>query len=613
MRSTLLSTLAMSILVFSVITIVHMERQYDINVLAYFTVASINQETHRSNQLPNELITNEYDKDKELKASERPHYVIKAQLNPNKAVIHGIMTVKTSLPASNNLVFNNYPPFNMNNMSIDEVRVFDQEVNFQFNNNRLTIPLNLSEEEIYRASADNLSVEIAFTTKVPQLGTRFGVKDDIWLLTTWYPLLGVKNQHNQWFTRPIPVGFGDPFYFEHADYDVYLLAPDNIKWVTSGSLVSQTTLENNLVKYHWQEETIRNFALVGSKHYTISELAMDDGVTIQIALTSDRYLETTKQILEYSYPLFKDVFGALPYNTLSVAETSWGTNFALEYPNLAIYSKDLYSQGNHEHWLVHEFAHNWWYNAVGNHEITDGWIDEGLVEHAVVLYLEHRYGRERGQELRNYFRNQNRQLINRNPLMRMNKTLMDFQTQSDFFNSWYYRSADMFLTLREELGEIKYNYFLRTLFENNIGSIIDIEDLNRVLRETIKGNHQYFDTWVNQPFSMTPFELQATPLPVKINGQHIPDSQVHYVDWELYVPQKAFEEVLFSNTSSAITITESNGQIYYNDQIVFSLPAVITDNQVLLPLELIKHISEHQFVWDYERNLLTINVTRLHR
>ncbi|OEH86917.1 hypothetical protein BHU72_01255 [Desulfuribacillus stibiiarsenatis] len=596
----------MSIIVIASISTYHLYTKYEINLFTYIS-ENIFKRHEQTLPTPDDIIESELDLEYNTNGLERPHYIVKAQLDERKAEINGHVTLKIKKPTTETLAFYNFSPGNMQNMDILQVSLNNSATSFDFRNNKLTVAL---KQGLFPSKVETIEVEITFRTRVPRMGTRFGVKDDIWLLTTWYPILGTLDENMQWIARPTPVGYGDPFYFQYADYDVYLLCAPDIQWVTTGSLVSEGTQEQ-LKKYHWQESMVRNFAMVGSKHYTIYEFPTDDDVTIQIALNGNQRLEEVQDIIEYCYPLYKDVFGKLPYRTISIAETSWGTNFALEYPNIAIYSKDLYQQNILERWLPHEFAHIWWYNAVGNQEITEGWIDEGLVEHAVVLYLETRYGSGRAQQLRNYFRTKNQQLIAQKPNAMMNRTLMNFANRNEFFDFWYYRSADMFLTLREELGEIKYNYFLRTLFDNYKGQTIGIEDLNSTLRDTLKGQHQYFQQWVTGPLQQTPFQLQATPLPIKLNGHHLSTEQVRYIDWEVYIPLSILEDILFKRIGSPLTIDESNGQIYYEQQLTFSLPAHELNGTWWIPLELLKHISTTQYTWDYDRNLGTINVMYL--
>jgi aminopeptidase N len=42
--------------------------------------------------------------------------------------------------------------------------------------------------------------------------------------------------------------------------------------------------------------------------------------------------------------------------------------------------------------LVHEAGHMWFYNAVGNDQQNEPWVDEALVQYTTYLYYEERYG-----------------------------------------------------------------------------------------------------------------------------------------------------------------------------------------------------------------------------
>jgi aminopeptidase N len=59
------------------------------------------------------------------------------------------------------------------------------------------------------------------------------------------------------------------------------------------------------------------------------------------------------------------------------------------------------SQG--DEWLelvvAHEVAHQWWYGLVGNDQIHDAWLDEGLASYASMLYFRDIYGAERAAVL----------------------------------------------------------------------------------------------------------------------------------------------------------------------------------------------------------------------
>lgn len=615
MRHTLIITAILSSLVISVITLIHIDREYGVNpyTISLNAISYIQQQTEKkqASEVAEQVI-----EEKELEILEnnkdRNHYTLRTVLHQDQALLDSHLTLRMQLPEQDYLALDNYAPSSMGNMTVSDVLIFGEVVAYEFVNNRITVPISgkyrlfMEEHQI-----EQLVVDVLFKTRVPRMGTRFGVKDNIWLLTTWYPILAVKDDQQQWINRPSPVGFGDPFYFEHADYDVYLIADKKINWVTSGQEVSMRQIDSKNVQYHWQERMIRNFALVGSKDYIVHEHQLDENTIVQVALTSTQRLADIKKMLDYAYPLFKNSFGELPYNSLALAETSYNTNYALEYPNIAIWSKDLYERGNFERWLVHEVAHIWWYNAVGNHEVDSGWIDEGLAEQAVVLYMEYRYGEQVAKEMRDVIRRHSTNLINNRPNMVMGNSLHDFRNRTDFFNSWYYRSADMYLTLRDLIGNTKYNMFLKNLYEPNVGKIISIEDLEKALQQTINGRSDYFDNWVNQAYSKTKFVLDVEPLAIMLNDHMIDSRDIGYDDWQLYIDYQLMLDILFAGDQTVLTLDYATRTLQFRDRLPFAQQALLLEGQWMVPIDVLKMLSEHDYRYNYQQNVLVIYIDDL--
>ncbi|KRG13401.1 hypothetical protein ACA29_08605 [Lederbergia galactosidilytica] len=133
---------------------------------------------------------------------------------------------------------------------------------------------------------------------------------------------------------------GDPFLFNFADYVVEWTSSPSIKWLSSGPFLSETTIESNR-KITWKVKNVRNFALAGSKNFQVKKLQFEN-TTVSIALTDQDKFEEIIDIVNFSFPLFQTYFGQLPYSNVAIVETGRDTNFALEYPNLAIFSKDMY-------------------------------------------------------------------------------------------------------------------------------------------------------------------------------------------------------------------------------------------------------------------------------
>ncbi|MDC3414518.1 hypothetical protein NC797_17915 [Aquibacillus sp. 3ASR75-11] len=448
-----------------------------------------------------EIVSSTSDGDTMQQNNEKlPTYYIRADLDEENYQIDGEVKVTIDNPKTDSILFYTYP-YSWSPMRIKKVLLNEQEVPFSYNQKQLSIKNRKAQKE--------LTIHIEFETPVPQKGTRFGFKDDIWLITTWYPMLGVLDDNKNWADRPDPIGMGDPFLFNFANYIVEWTSSPSINWLSSGTLVSDT-IRNNRRTTTWQVNSVRNFALAGSKNYQVKRLELDKNTTISIASTEEKNLEQLTDISQASYSLFETRYGQLPYTNISVIETGYNTNFALEYPNLAIFSKDLYADNQIEHWLPHEIGHMWWYNAVGVNEVQNGWIDEGLAELSVVLYLEDQFSKsEKGEQLRTTYRERNRSLTNTSPQQRMDVGLYGFKSRSELYDSWYARSADMFLTLREEIGEDDFNYFLKTLYLTNRGKTIDETSIIKALDKSLSVKTDLFENWINEPYQQTKWNVEV--------------------------------------------------------------------------------------------------------
>lgn len=436
-----------------------------------------------------------------------PQYYIKAFLDDKNYLIQGELELTANNPGTEKLLFYAYPDWSP--IRIKGVKLNDKAAPHVYEGKNLTFANEKESPEI--------KVQISFETPVPTAGTRFGVKDDIWLITTWYPLLGVLDENKEWIKRPDPRGMGDPFYFHFADYKVEWIAAEEIKWLSSGQLKSEeaeviagegeSTRKTGRQKTLWEVKQVNNFALVGSPGYIIERFKLNDKTTVSVALTEKSKMNEVLQIARDTFPLYSKIYGELPYTDVAIAETSYGTNYALEYPNLAIYSKDMYARDRIRHWIPHEVGHIWWYNAVGTHETVDGWIDEGLAEHGVVWYLENSFSKDKADQLWNQYRSENKKLIAQFPDRTMDVGLYGFYNFQEFDYSWYSRSADMFLTLRQALGDEQFVRFLNNLYSNNLGKVVDENSLNEALADSLGLQTDFFAQWLRLPYEQTTWNV----------------------------------------------------------------------------------------------------------
>ena len=76
----------------------------------------------------------------------------------------------------------------------------------------------------------------------------------------------------------------------------------------------------------------------------------------------------------------------------------------IEFPGLTVIDDELFSltgtvggmpaRSVLEATLVHEIAHQWFYNLVGNDQAAEPWLDEAAAQYATMLYYRERYGED---------------------------------------------------------------------------------------------------------------------------------------------------------------------------------------------------------------------------
>ena len=128
----------------------------------------------------------------------------------------------------------------------------------------------------------------------------------------------------------------------------------------------------------------------------------------------------------------------------------------------------------------------------------------------VVLYMENRYSKSDGESLRNTYRKKNQLLTNHSPNKKMNVGLYGYYYREQFYDSWYARSADMFLTLREEIGGKKFRIFINYLYQKNIGKTINELSINQALEESLNLKTDLFQNWIHEPYRETNWNIEVT-------------------------------------------------------------------------------------------------------
>ncbi len=237
--------------------------------------------------------------------------------------------------------------------------------------------------------------------------------DDIdYTMTQWYPKMAEYDERgwhaNYYINREYyaPYGEFDVEITLPAEYTIgatgVLQNPDEVghgydidgsgTWRPSDGLPDADTLT-----WHFRAEDVHNFAWSADPDY-IHDKVTADGTTHHI-LYKPEVAEQWRPLRNNMPDLtayFSDEYGDYPYPQMTVAQ---GGDGGMEYPMFTVVSSydgpDFEEKSSYRSILgttVHEFAHMWFYSALGSNEADYAWMDEGFTSYATTEGMAHLAG-----------------------------------------------------------------------------------------------------------------------------------------------------------------------------------------------------------------------------
>jgi len=279
-----------------------------------------------------------------------------------------------------------------------------------------------------------------------------------------YPMVAVYDSDG--WNLDLPPRYGDITYADASFYLVRVRAPADLVLCGSGVEISHSEANGQ------QEATLaagpaRDFYLAGSREFQMLTRTSGE-VTIRICAPNGTS-ENAERILAYaaaSLEAFGRWYAAYPYTKLDIIATP---NLALgiEYPgafalNQLLLTPDEDFGGTPEAVLlesvtVHEAAHEWFYNLVGNDQLEDPWLDEALAQYATLQYYADRYGIAGASGLRDSFYGR-WDLVGREAIP-IGKPVAEYD-EAEYGAIVYGRGPLFFDALHERMGEASFSSFL---------------------------------------------------------------------------------------------------------------------------------------------------------
>lgn len=342
----------------------------------------------------------------------------------------------------------------------------------------------------------SVTLEIAFELDVPNVRHRFGYYNNVINLGNWYPVVAVR-ENGEWRTDPY-YSTGDPFYSEVSDYSVNITAPTGWIVAGTGSVTTEINGENTTTKF--KAENVRDFALSASDKFTSKEMEQN-GVTIRYYYTSDSEADTRLELAAKAVSTFSELFGNYAYDCLNIIRTPFLYG-GMEYPQ-SVYVSDALNSELFNEAMIHEIAHQWWYAAVGNDQIYDAWMDEGLAEYSTTLFYEH--NPELGISATDRIADAMQSYVLFNELYAeqtggvtsMNRGLGEYTSQIDYSFHSYVKGELLFDSLRHTVGDDDFFNALKKYYSDYSGKIAQPDDLIGCFESTSNfALEDYFASWI---------------------------------------------------------------------------------------------------------------------
>ncbi len=339
------------------------------------------------------------------------------------------------------------------------------------------------------------SIPVPVGNKVGNYG-EFQYSEGILALAHFYPTVVVYDEKG-WHLET-PASQGDVIYHDASLYDVTLTAPADLAVVATGATLGRTTSPDGSAIWHLAGGPMRDFNIVASARYeSMTQQAGEVAINCYF-LTGD--LVGAAKILQWaahSVQTFEATFGPYPYRELDLVPTDTSA-FGIEYPGLIVLADQLYKLSNQdvliESVTVHEVAHQWWYNVVGNDQVNAPWLDESMAQFSTYLYARKEYGQEGSQ---GFVDAMNLRWSQARYIEKPIGLPVSAYNGVEYSAIVYGRGPLFLLALRDRMGEQAMAEFLRRYYEAYTWRIATPADF-KALAESVGGQNldELFREWV---------------------------------------------------------------------------------------------------------------------
>ena len=269
----------------------------------------------------------------------------------------------------------NETPGESNDIQIDTMEIQGYEITYALDDEvptalKIDSTTIIPEEEI-------ITIKYDITFKLWDSDRLFGNANYVNAMF-FYPF--VAKYTDDWHIEPFTF-IGESYYNDTGNYHVTINVPSDFLIACGGKRVD-VNLEDGRRIEEFTLEDARDFSFATSKYYTMYMETFDevDYYIYSVRELTQEEMISSFQYLTQSVLVFEDSLGEYPYDHFTL---EYGFIYGMESAGIAYTSHTI-----SEETVVHEVAHQWFYNMVGNDQYNESFLDEALVSYMVAYYYE---------------------------------------------------------------------------------------------------------------------------------------------------------------------------------------------------------------------------------
>jgi hypothetical protein len=361
------------------------------------------------------------------------------------------------------------------------------------------------------APGDSADFDFEFAAKVPDFFIRIGHRGSHYEISQWYPKIAVYDSKG-WHAEGYH--YIGEFYGDYGSFQVGLTVPKNMKVGATGVEIiadedDQQSGESEAY-FLYAADNVHDFTWCADPNYQVNTEQYGE-VSIKVMSESSENWKNVMQYAKDALDYYGRWYGAYPYQTLTVCKGDVGAGGGMEYPNLVIVSV-----GNDkiirvlESVVVHEIGHQWFYGILGNNEMDEPWLDEGINTFSEERYFREKYGDEGNylinEKLKRFMPQANSRYIGQmvNYVYSANKMNQPVLTRSfkssdigQYAASAYMKPANMIWWLNSYLGKSSFDKVMQGYYRDNRFKHVTTEDFfESVKKYSSRDIKPYFEPWL---------------------------------------------------------------------------------------------------------------------